>query len=244
MSFLGQRWWLVGASEGLGRALAQSLAAEGAEVIVSARDSDRLTDLADSLDRAQAVPVDVRDATSVQDAAARIGRIDGLVYLAGTYWPMRAQEYDADKVVTMLDVNLLGATRVLGAVLPAMILADRGQIVLTGSLAGYRGLPGAIGYGASKAGIMHLAECLHADLRQTGVCVQQINPGFIRTRLTGKNSFSMPFILSPEAAAGRMLAIMRSRRPTGAFPTLFSGLFRIGRFLPQVVFDRLFARRT
>ncbi|WP_323035229.1 SDR family NAD(P)-dependent oxidoreductase [Pararhodobacter sp.] len=242
MSLQGQTWWLVGASEGLGRALAALMTAQGAHVIVSARDSVRLSDLAQSLPNARAVPMDVTDTDSVRTAADVVGPVDGLVYLAGAYWPMRAQDYDGDKVVTMLDVNLLGAARVLDGVLPQMVARGQGHIVLTGSLAGFRGLPGAVGYGASKAGLMHLAESLHADLRGSGVRVQQINPGFIRTRLTEKNDFSMPFILSAEEAAARMLAIMQSGRFAGSFPTLFSYVFRIGRFLPGWLYDRLFAR--
>ena len=89
---------------------------------------------------------------------------------------------------------------------------------------------------------MHLAECLHADLRGTGVHVQQINPGFIRTRLTDKNTFAMPFILDADDAAKRMLDIMRTGRFKAAFPTLFSYVFRLGRFLPGWLYDRVFAR--
>lgn len=244
MSFAGQTWWLVGASEGLGRALAELMAADGANVIVSARDSTRLSDLAQSLPNARAVPMDVTDTDSVRAAAEQVGAVDGFVYLAGVYWPMRAQEYDGDKVLAMFDVNLLGAARVLDGVLPGMIARGQGHIVLTGSLAGYRGLPGAVGYGASKAGLMHLAETLHADLRGSGVRVQQINPGFIRTRLTEKNDFSMPFILDADAAAARMASIMRTSRFKAAFPTLFSMVFRIGRFLPGWLYDRLFARAS
>ncbi|GAB4263119.1 MAG: SDR family NAD(P)-dependent oxidoreductase [Pararhodobacter sp.] len=241
MSLRGETWWLVGASEGLGRALARAMADAGARLIVSARDGDRLDALVETLPGARAVPCDVRDRSSVEDAARRIGPVDGVVYLAGVYWPMRAQEWDTDKVEAMLDVNLTGAARLLGAVLPEMIARDRGHIVLTGSLAGYRGLPGAIGYGASKAGLMHLAETLHADLRGTKVLVQQINPGFIRTRLTDKNDFSMPFIMDPDDAARRMLALIEGRQVHAAFPWLFSLAFRVSRFMPQALYDRLFA---
>lgn len=240
MSLSGQRWWLVGASEGLGRALAQAMAAQGAELVVSARDPARLSELAESLPGASAVPCDVTDPGSVRAAAQAVGAIEGVVYLAGAYWPMRAQEWDTDRIETMLDVNLVGAARIVGAALPGMLERDRGRIVLTGSLAGYRGLPGAIGYGASKAGIMHLAETLQADLRGTGVAVQQINPGFIRTRLTARNDFSMPFLMDPDVAAARMMRAIVAGKPHSAFPTLFSWLFRIGRFLPQGVWLRVF----
>ena len=112
------------------------------------------------------------------------------------------------------------------AVLPAMVARGAGHLVITGSLSGFRGLPGALGYAASKAGVMALAESLYADLRGTGVRVQLANPGFIRTRLTAKNDFSMPFLMEPEQAAAEMLALMKSGRFKRSFPMVFSWLFR------------------
>ncbi len=238
----GQVWWLVGASEGLGRALAQAMAAQGATLILSARNRERLEPLAASLPGARALAMDVTDPRSVQDAALAAGPVDGVIYLAATYWPMRAQDWDSDRAAAMIDVNLTGAVRVVGAVLPGMLARDRGRIVLTGSLAGFRGLPGSIGYGASKAGLMNLAQSLQADLHQTGVRVQLVNPGFIRTRLTDRNDFPMPFILQPEEAAARVLAAIRSGSPATSFPMLFSWLFRAGRLLPTALWHRLFAR--
>lgn len=238
----GQRWWLIGASEGLGRALAQAMADQGVELILSGRDDARLQDLADSLPRAQALAMDVTDSASIQAAAGRAGTVDGVVYLAGAYWPMRAQDWDTDRALAMIDVNLSGAVRVTGAVLPAMLARGRGHLVLTGSLAAYRGLPGAIGYGASKAGLMNLAQSLQADLHATGVSVHLVNPGFIRTRLTDLNDFSMPFLMEPDQAARQMLRAIRSGRGTTAFPAVFSWLFRAGRLLPDALWHRLFAR--
>jgi short-subunit dehydrogenase len=168
--------------------------------------------------------------------------VDGVVLLAAVYWPMSAQALDAEKLVAMCDVNLTGTARVLGAVLPAMIARGSGHVVLTGSLAGYRGLPGAIGYAASKGGAMVLAESLYADLRGSGVKVQLANPGFIETRLTAQNSFSMPFIMTPEKAAGHMLRLMRSNRFKSSFPAPFSWLFRYGQGLPDWLWYRMFPR--
>ena len=237
----GTRYWLVGASEGLGRALAERMSRAGVEVIVSARNRDRLEDLAASLPgRAQAVQVDVSDAESVRQAAEAAGDIDGMVYLAGVYWPMKATEWRADEAEAMADINFTGAMRAVGAILPAMVARDRGHVVLTGSLSGFRGLPGAIGYGASKAGVMYLAESMHADLRRTGVEVQLANPGFIRTRLTDKNEFAMPFIMEPEAAARAMFDHMTAGGFKTSFPRAFSLLFRGSQFLPDWAYYRVF----
>jgi NADP-dependent 3-hydroxy acid dehydrogenase YdfG len=239
--FTGKRYWIVGASEGLGRALALALSKAGAEVIVSARSVERLEALVAELPGpGRAVACDVADAESVTRAAAEAGEVDGMVYLAGLYWPMKATEWDADKVATMVDVNLTGAARVVGEVLPGMLARKAGHIVLTGSLSGFRGLPGAIGYGATKAGIMSLGETMRIDLKGTGVVVQNANPGFIRTRLTDKNDFKMPFLMEPEAAADHMMTLMRSDRFSSSFPWLFGAWFRFSQFLPDWLYYRIY----
>ena len=236
----GKRYWIVGASAGLGRAVTQELSKTGAELILSARSTDELETLAEELPgRAQVVPMDVADADSVARAAAEAGELDGMVYLAGLYWPMTAQEFDGDKAAAMLDVNLTGAARVLGHVLPQMIERDRGHIVLTGSLSGFRGLSGASGYGASKAGIMSLAETLYADLRNSGVDVQLLNPGFIRTRLTEKNDFNMPFIMEPDVAAKAFVDHMQGNDFAANFPRAFGAMFRLSQFLPDWLYYRI-----
>ncbi|MFN7595284.1 MAG: SDR family NAD(P)-dependent oxidoreductase [Cereibacter sp.] len=240
--FRGKRYWLVGASEGLGRALAERLSAAGAEVILSARSADRLAEVAATLaGPSMTLPVDVADTASVRRAADAAGQIDGVVFLAGLYWPMAAQGWNADQVETMCDVNFTGCARVIGAALPAMVARGTGHVVITGSLSGFRGLPGAIGYGASKAGVMALAESMQADLRGSGIVVQVANPGFIRTRLTDKNSFAMPFLMEPAEAADHMFRHMQTDRFKVSFPTVFSWLFRLSQFLPDWAYYRIFA---
>ncbi|MFC2967598.1 SDR family NAD(P)-dependent oxidoreductase [Acidimangrovimonas pyrenivorans] len=235
-----ERWWIVGASEGLGRALARALDAEGAALALSARDAARLQELAGELRDARALPVDVTDAAAVARAAEQAGRVDGLVYSVGAYQPMSANDWETGVAVAMAEANFLGALRVVGAVLPGMLARDAGRIVLIGSLAGFRGLPGAIGYGASKAALMHLGENLRADLRGTGVRVQLVNPGFIDTRLTRQNGFRMPQLMTPERAAARTLRAIRSGRFSTSFPAPFSTLFQLGRHLPLRLFQALF----
>ncbi len=240
--FRGKRYWLVGASEGLGRAVAIALGAAGADVIVSARSEQRLQDLcADIPGDASYVVCDVSDASSVAKAAEKVGQIDGMVYLAGLYWPMRSQEWQTANAEAMCDVNFNGAMRVLGAIMPQMVDRDKGHIVLTGSISGFRGLPGTIGYGASKAGLMYLAESLYADFWRTGIKVQLINPGFIKTRLTDKNDFKMPFIMEPEAAAEVFVAHMATSHFKKNYPRFFSLLFRGSQLLPDWLYYRIFS---
>lgn len=237
----GRTYWLIGASEGLGRALAGEMARAGASLVLSARSAGRLEALAGELPgKHRVLTLDVSDPGSVRAAADAAGPIDGLVYLAALYWPMRAQDWTPDEVEAMLDVNLTGAARVLGRTLPAMVARGRGHVVITGSLSGYRGLPGAIGYGASKAGVMHLAESMRMDLRGTGVEVQLVNPGFIRTRLTDRNDFAMPFIMDPGRAARLFFAQMNRRTFSANFPRGFAALLRGSQFLPDWLYFRLF----
>ena len=239
----GKRYWLIGASEGLGAALAHKLNAAGVEVVVSARSEDRLKALVAELPgKASYVTVDVSDRSSVEAAAEQVGQIDGMIYLAGVYWPMKAQAWDAEQAEAMPDINFTGAVRAVGAVIPQMVARDAGHIVITGSLSGFRGLPGAIGYAASKAGTMSLAESLYADLRKTGIRVQVANPGFILTRLTDKNDFSMPFLMEPDQAAQEMFELMNDQGTfKRSFPRVFSWLFRLSQFMPDWMYYRLFA---
>ncbi|NKX44906.1 SDR family NAD(P)-dependent oxidoreductase [Roseicyclus persicicus] len=237
----GKRYWLVGASEGLGRALALKMSRAGVELVLSARSMERLEALAAELPgRATCVAMDIADRDSVARAWSEVGEIDGMVFLAGVYWPVPATNWDAEAVETMFDVNLTGAARVLGHVVPAFVARNAGHIVLTGSLSGFRGLPGAIGYAASKAGLYSLAESLDGDLKDTRVDVQLVNPGFIKTRLTDKNDFSMPFIMEPEPAADIFFQHMCGSRFARSFPTLFSLAFRGSAFLPHGLYRRLF----
>ena len=243
MTLKGRHYWLVGASEGLGRALALELTGRGAHLTVSARSEGRLKDLARDVGTdVQVLPLDVTDTDAVARAADEIGDIDGIVYLAGYYEPMKAGDWDPEAVETMMDVNLMGAVRVLGRIVPAFAARGSGHIVVTGSLSGYRGLPGAIGYGASKSALMHLTETIRSDLWHTGVKVQLINPGFIRTRLTDKNDFNMPFLMDADEAAKRFADAMEGDRFKTDFPWLFSLLFRFSRWLPQGLYQRLFAK--
>lgn len=241
----GTRYWLVGASEGLGRALAHKLSSRGIELALSARKGNRLQELADELPSAASVhPLDVSDLQAVKDVAYDVGRIDGVIYMAGVYWPMDAEHWDADAVEAMCNINFIGAARVVGETVPKMIERNMGHVVLIGSLSGFRGLPGAIGYGASKAGMMHLAENMYAELYKTGVKVQLVNPGFIKTRLTDKNEFNMPFVMGPNEAADNVVAAMLTNRFQSNFPRMFSWLFRGANFLPAWAYYRMFGRKA
>ena len=244
----GKRFWLVGASAGIGRELALRLAREGAAVVVSARDDAALAALVDEMPPVRAargghaaLRLDVTDRAGAAAAFEAAGVVDGVIYCAGAYEPMTARRPDLDALETIVDVNLTGALRVLAACVPAFCERGSGRILLVGSLAGYRGLPGAWGYGATKAALIHLAENLRCDLRGSGVRVQICNPGFVTTRLTDKNRFKMPFIMTAEAAADRIARGMARNRFEIAFPFVMAAAFKVLAALPGAVYFGLLA---
>lgn len=242
MEWQGKRYWLVGASDGLGKALAHIMSRAGAEVIVSARGEEKLKALVAELPgKASYQTIDISDNESVAEAAKAVGDIDGLVLLAGVYWPFGAKDWNADQATAMADINFTGFVRVLGQVVPQFVEKDAGHILITSSLTGFRGLPGSIGYTASKAATMSLAECIYADLRKTGIKVQVANPGFIKTQLTEKNDFTMPFIMETDVAAREMFEHMNDSAFKKSFPRLFSLVFRGSQFLPDWLYYRVFS---
>ncbi|MDA9910865.1 SDR family NAD(P)-dependent oxidoreductase [Amylibacter sp.] len=242
MKLNGKKYWIIGASEGLGRELAIQLSNLGFELIVSARNEIRLNELS-LRTKAKVIPLDVLDINAVRKAFNAVGRIDGIVYAAGDYTPLNSTVWNIDEVDKMIAINFTGAARVLGLVVPKFIAQNYGHIVMIGSLSGFRGLPNAIGYGASKAGMMHLAENIKADLYKSNIKVQLINPGFIKTRLTEKNNFKMPFIMSAEDAAKHVIRAMRRNRFQTNFPVMFSLIFRMTNFLPAFLYFWLFSKK-
>lgn len=245
----GKTVWLIGASEGIGEALATKLAPICHHLILSARNEDKLSKLCSVLNdgRASIAPLDVADMESIRavwNAREQAGHLpDCVIYNAGTYVPMDALHYDLYAVERMMDVNLHGALRVLSLALPHFISKNSGHIALVASVAGYRGLPGAIGYGASKAALIHLAENLKADLSSTGIKVQVINPGFVKTRLTALNDFPMPCIITPEKAADYILLGLDSDAFEIHFPKRFSLMLKCLSLLPDGLYFRLLQKR-
>ncbi len=237
--------WLVGASEGIGRSLAIELAKDKNNyLILSARNTDRLNDLAKEIGSITSIfPLNVSDKDSVSAAWEAIKNehkaIDTVIYCAGYYTPMSSSSMQMDKIEEMIDVNLTGAIRIVSMVVPEFINQRSGHIVLIGSIAAYRGLPHGVGYGSSKAGIIHLAENLNCDLSKFGIKVQVINPGFVKTRLTALNKFYMPSILSPEQAAQNIIKYIKSNKFESRFPFIFANFLKIISKLPYFVYFRI-----
>lgn len=239
----GKHIWLIGASEGIGAALAQELARRGATLLLSARNAGQLGMLCERLPGQghEVHALDVCSLPQLQQAWASFGnrKPDIVIYNAGAYTPMEARQMDIEKIESMLDVNLRGAFRCVSTVLPSWLERGSGHLVLVGSVAGYRGLPKAIGYGASKAAMNHLAENLRADLKGTGIKVQLVCPGFVKTRLTDQNDFRMPCMVTPETAAKCIAKGMESGAFEIHFPKRFTYVLKLLRLLPAGVYFRL-----
>jgi short-subunit dehydrogenase len=236
--------WVTGASSGLGRALALRLAREGWSVAASARRAAALDALAaeaaGAKGRVHPLPLDVTDREAVRTAVQRIERTWGPVGVAvlnaGTYAKDTALAPDAAAFRATFDLNVMGVVNGLEAVVSLMVARGRGQIAIVASVAGYQGLPYAAAYSASKAALIALAEAQRAELERAGVLLQLVNPGFVRTPLTDRNEFPMPFLMELEDAVTAMRRGLDSERFEIVFPRRFAYLLKLGRMMPYSVF--------
>lgn len=232
---------MVGASSGIGAALAQELVRRGARVAISARKADDLHDVAGG--EMEVVPLDVTDRDAVLAAADRLGDVDVVVWCVGYWQQFDAAAWDADAFERHVSVNLLGLNNLLAAVVPKMVAAGRGHIVGVASVAGYRGLPGAEAYGATKAAQINLLEGLRAALGRKGVRVTTVCPGFVRTPMTATNEFPMPFIIDADEAARAICDGLEKRRTEIVFPLPMAVTMKLARLVPVRVWASLTSRR-
>lgn len=245
-----QRVWVVGASTGIGAALARALLERGARVAVSARRPEPLDALAAAAPpgRALALALDVTDAQSVADAHRALitawGRLDVVLMVAGNYKPMRAWEFDLHAAKALVDVNVNGVLNVLAAALPRLIASNEGHVGIVASVAGYSGLPQALIYGPTKAALLNLAEVLYLDLAPRGIGVHVVCPGFVKTPLTEGNEFHMPALISPEEAADLTLRGFERGEFETHYPKRFTRWLKILRLLPYHLYFPLIRRIT
>jgi len=238
--------WVVGASAGIGAALATELDARGARVAISARRKNELDAVAAG--KMTVVPVDVTDRAALDDAAVQVrdelGEIDMVVYSAGFWKQMDAAAWDRDIFARHVEINLLGLNNCIGAVLPEMMQARRGQLVSVASVAGYRGLAGAEAYGATKAAQINLLKALRGAVASRGISVTTVCPGFVRTDLTAKNTFPMPFMIDADTAARSICDGLERGRMEIVFPLPMAVLMKVARLLPVRVWAAISRRMT
>ena len=244
MEISGARIWVTGASTGIGAALARELADRGAQVAISARDVEQLTEVAAG--RMVVVPVDVTDrsATVAAGQAVReaLGGLDVAVLNAGTWSSFHVEPWDSQLFADHLQVNVMGAVHTMEAVVPQMLADGRGRVVGVASVAGYRGLPGSEAYNAGKAALISLLESLRGSLAPRGVVVQTVNPGFVTTRMTDRNRFPMPFKIPAEDAARRIADGIAKDKAEIVFPRPMTVLMKTVRLMPVRPFTAITAQ--
>ena len=240
----GKRVWLLGASSGIGAALALELAQRGARLALSARRLEKLQAL--GLPDALLLVCNATEPESLTVARQHIvstwGGIDLVVYLAGDYAPMRADDFDLARAEQLLTVNFTAAMRLSAAVLADLPVG--GGMAFVASVAGYRGLPKALAYGPGKAALIHFAECLYQDLAPKGIGVWLINPGFVATPLTAKNDFAMPALLTPAQAAIATVDGFKTGKFEIHFPKRFTYVMKFLAHLPYRWYFPLIRRLT
>ena len=240
----GRLAWITGAGKGIGRALSLRLARNGWQIAASARTLGDLRSLALECQSASGkifpYILDVTDESDVERVVERIeadlGPIDLAVLNAGTFVRFGVEDVSVAEFRKQVDVNLMGCVHGLGALLPSMLARRSGHIAVMASLAGYRGLPKAAAYGATKAALINMCESLYPECRNAGVTISVINPGFVKTPLTDLNEFPMPFLIEADEAAERIIRGLERGAFDIAFPSRFAWIMKGLRLLP----DRLF----
>ncbi|WP_308910313.1 SDR family NAD(P)-dependent oxidoreductase [Pseudokordiimonas caeni] len=242
--------WITGAGTGIGRALALLYAAEGCRVVITGRRREALDEVVaagSSLPgEIRPLPGDVTDEPGMRAMADTL-RVAGMVpdvaiLNAGNHIPTWGKNFRVSDYRALMEVNYFGVVHGLAALLPLMRARGSGQIVIVASLAGYRGLPGAAAYGASKAALINMAEALRPELAREGLDLRLVNPGFVATPLTDRNEFEMPFLIDADTAALSIHKGLRGKRFEITTPRRFAFLMKILRLLPAGLFFSLTRR--
>lgn len=246
--FAGRRIWITGASTGIGRAVAVELAERGAAVVASARNRQALAELVKAYPsgRVTALPLDVTDRQATLDAVQTIrqclGGLDIAVFNAGTCEYVDVRHFDSALFERVMQTNFLSMVYGIEAVLPLLRQSSRPHLVGMSSSVAYGGLPRAEAYGASKAAIRHMLEALRIDLTPENIPVSIVCPGFVRTPLTERNEFPMPFAIEADEAARRIADGIAAKRHEIHFPKRFTLTFKLFTLLPSRLYTRLCAR--
>jgi len=230
---MSRKAWIIGASSGIGAAVADELQSKGWQVVRSSRSKgDLLIDIADEL--------------SVEKAASeyqeKYGEFDLVLVMAGFWQRMSVQKFDLDVFKQHNNTNMVGLARCVAAVIPKMITKNSGTFVGVSSVAGFRGMPGSSGYGPSKAGQLNFLESIRADLVGSKVLIQTVSPGFVKTPMTDVNEFKMPFIISAEQAAKTIVKGIEKRKTEIIFPLPMAITMKLARLVPLSIWPKLFKK--
>ena len=240
MSENQKKIWITGASSGIGKALAEKFASEGWKVAASARRKEILDKMSNH-ENIFSYPLDVTNQDQIKTSFEKIiqdfDELDLCVFSSGTYDPKLEQEINIKQNKFVMETNFFGVLHCIYTVENYFKSKRDGHISIVSSIAAYRGLPNSSGYGPSKAALTNLTESLYFDFKKHNVRISLISPGFIKTPLTDKNDFPMPFIKSPEFAAEKMFkGLTKGKSFEIHFPKALTILLKILRILPYKIY--------
>ena len=235
--------WITGASSGIGKALAIKFANEGWQVAASARRESLLKELSNQYTNIQSFPLDVTDSDKCKsvfkDIVKKFENIEICVFGTGIHDPQSEKKFNLEKIKKIMEVNFFGTMNSINSVYDYFGQRKVGQISIISSVAGYRGLPAAGAYCASKSALTSFAESLHFEMKRKNVRVSLISPGFIKTPMTDQNDFPMPMIKSPEFAADQIYnGLIKKSGFEIHFPKVFTFFMKFLRILPSSIYFR------
>ncbi len=241
--------WITGGSTGIGKALAIKFASNGWNVAVSARRLELLNELSNKYENISAFPLDVTDKNKCLDTFNEIKNkyenIDICFFSTGTWNPKKEKDIDVEQMEEVFKVNFFGTVNSIKAVEQYFKDKKSGTITIVSSIAGYRGLPNSTGYGPSKSALNNLAESLYFDFKRSNVRICLISPGFIKTPMTDKNDFKMPFLKTPEYAADQIYDGLINKNVFEIhFPKSLTIILKILSLLPNKIYFALIGKLT
>ena len=239
--------WITGASSGIGKALAIKFAEKGWIVAASARRENLLEDLNKFNPNIYSFPLDVTEIENCKLIANKIiekfGGIDICVFGTGIHDPKSEKRFNLNKIREIMEVNYFGTMNSINSIYEYFSEKKNGQISIISSVAGYRGLPAAGAYCASKAALTSYAESLNFDMQMKNVKVSLISPGFIKTPMTDQNDFPMPMIKSPEFAANEIFKGLTEKKSFEIhFPKAFTYFLKFLQILPSSIYFKLVSK--
>ena len=241
--------WITGGSTGIGKALAIKFAKEGWNVAISARRENLLKETCGEHENISSFPLDVTDKNKCKEVFQNIVNIfhnvDICFFSTGTWDPKREKDIDVEQIENVFKINFFGTLNSIKAVEKYFKDKKNGTITIVSSIAGYRGLPNSTGYGPSKSALNNLAESLYFDFGRSNVRVCLVSPGFIKTPMTDKNDFKMPFLKTPEYAAEKIYdGLVNKNSFEIHFPKSLTIILKILSFLPNRIYFGLIGKLT
>ena len=241
--------WITGGSSGIGKSLAYKFANEGWQVAISARRENLLKEISESNEKIKSFPLDVTDKVRCKEVFEQIknyyGDLDVCFFSTGTWSPKEEKDIDVEQIENVFKVNFFGTINTIKAVEGHFKNKKNGIITIVSSIAGYRGLPNTTGYGPSKSALISLAESLYFDFERYNVRVCLVCPGFIKTPMTDKNDFKMPFLKTSEFAADKIYdGLINKNKFEIHFPKELTLTLKFFKLLPSKIYFYLVKKLT